>query len=171
LGSHHLKAGWGLENTTNDVNRFYPGGYVLVSWDRSFTGVAGVPDRGPYGYYEVNDFQNFGSTSAKIHSLYAQDRWRIAERLTLNFGVRMETERVPSFRPDIKEDAIAYGWKDRIGPRIGLSYDLFGDGKIRMFGSWGGTLTGPNSIWHEPSSVARSGKPTIARWTRRTCFL
>jgi len=137
LGSHHLKAGWGLENTTNDVNRFYPGGYVLVSWDRSFTGVAGVPDRGPYGYYEVNDFQNFGSTSAKIHSLYAQDRWRIAERLTLNFGVRMETERVPSFRPDIKEDAIAYGWKDRIGPRIGLSYDLFGDGKIRMFGSWG----------------------------------
>jgi hypothetical protein len=137
LGRHDLKAGYGLEKTTNDVSRFYPGGYALIWWDRSFTGVSGIPDRGPYGYYEVNDFQTFGSTSARIHSLYAQDRWRVTDRLTLNFGVRMEKEKVPSFREDIRETAIEFGWTDRLAPRIGASYDLFGDGKIRLFGSWG----------------------------------
>ena len=137
LGSHDLKAGYGIEKTTNDVNRFYPGGYVLVWWDRSFTGVSGVPDRGPYGYYEVNDFKTFGSTSAGIHSLYAQDRWRVTQRLTLNIGVRLENEKVPSFRQDIRKTAIEFGWTDRLAPRIGGSYDLFGDGKVRLFGSWG----------------------------------
>jgi hypothetical protein len=136
-GRHSLKVGYGFENTVNDVDSFYPGGYVLLWWDRAFTGVAGVPDRGTYGYYEVNDFQTFGSTGANIQSLYAQDRWRVTERLTLNFGVRMETEKVPSFRPDIKETPIRYSWFDRIAPRIGGSMDLFGDGRVRVFGSWG----------------------------------
>ena len=137
FGSHNLKAGYGIEKTVNDVNRFYPGGYALIWWDRSFTGVSGVPDRGTYGYYEVNDFQTLGSTGARVHSLYGQDRWRVSERLTLNLGMRMENERVPSFRQDIRETAIEFGWKDRIAPRIGASYDLFGDGKVRLFGSWG----------------------------------
>lgn len=137
LGAHALKAGVGFEKTTNDVNRFYPGGYVFIWWDRAFTGVAGVPDRGPYGYYEVNDFQNVGSASAKIQSFFVQDRWRPTERLTLNFGIRMENEKVPSFRQDIRETAIEFGGKDRLAPRIGASYDLFGDGKVRLFGGWG----------------------------------
>ena len=137
FGPHDLKAGYGIERTTNDVNRFYPGGYVLIWWDRSFRGVSGVPDRGPYGYYEVNDFQTFGSTGARIQSLYAQDRWRVTDRLTLNLGVRIENETVPSFREDIRETAIQFGWKDRLAPRIGGSYDLFGNGRVRLFASWG----------------------------------
>ena len=137
FGPHDLKAGYGIERTTNDVNRFYPGGYVLIWWDRSFRGVSGVPDRGPYGYYEVNDFQTFGSTGARIQSLYAQDRWRVTDRLTLNLGVRIENETVPSFREDIRETAIEFGWKDRLAPRIGGSYDLFGNGRVRLFASWG----------------------------------
>ena len=137
LGAHDLSAGYGIEKTVNDVNRFYPDGYVFLWWDRSFTGVSGVPDRGTYGYYEVNDFRTLGSTGARIKSLYAHDRWRVNERLTLNLGLRLETERVPSFRPDIQEVAFDFGWQDRLAPRVGGSYDLFGDGKVRLFGSWG----------------------------------
>ena len=48
FGAHNLKAGYGIEKTVNDVNRFYPGGYVLIWWDRSFAGVSGVPDRGTW---------------------------------------------------------------------------------------------------------------------------
>src|SRR6185295_20018332 len=33
--------------------------------------------------------------------------------------------------------AFEFGWKDRFAPRLGGSYDLFGDGRIRLFGSWG----------------------------------
>jgi Carboxypeptidase regulatory-like domain len=137
FGSHDLKAGYGIEKTVNDVNRFYPGGYVFIWWDRSFAGVAGVPDRGTYGYYEVNDFRTLGSAGSRIKSLYGQDRWRVSERLTLNLGVRLETEKIPSFRGDVQQIAFEFGWRDRLAPRLGASYDLFGDGKVRLFGSWG----------------------------------
>jgi Carboxypeptidase regulatory-like domain/TonB dependent receptor-like, beta-barrel len=137
FGEHDLKAGFGVEKAVNDVNRYYPGGYVLLWWDKSFAGVAGVPDRGTYGYYEVNDFRTLGSTGSRMKSLYGQDRWHIGDHLTLNLGVRMETEQVPSFSPQIQQVAFEFGWKDRLAPRFGASYDLFGDGKVRLFGSWG----------------------------------
>jgi hypothetical protein len=120
------------------VNSFYPGGYVYIWWDSSFTSLAtGVTDRGPYGYYEVNDFRTLGSAAGTTKSFYVQDNWRIQNRLTLNVGVRIEEEKVPSFRPDIIPVAIDYGWKNKVSPRVGAAYDLFGDGRLRLFGSWG----------------------------------
>jgi hypothetical protein len=136
-GTHSLKLGAGVEKTVNNVNSFYPGGYVYIWWDTSFTSLAtGVTDRGPYGYYEVNDFRTLGSAAGNTKSIYAQDNWRIQNRLTLNIGVRMEKEEVPSFT-SIQPVAVDYGWKNKISPRIGASYDLFGDGRLRLFGSWG----------------------------------
>jgi hypothetical protein len=32
--------------------------------------------------------------------------------------------------------------KDRLAPRLGASYDLLGDGKVRLFGSGADTSTG-----------------------------
>jgi hypothetical protein len=138
MGTHSLKAGIGVEKTVNNVNGFYPGGYANVWWDSSFTSLAtGVTDRGPYGYYEVNDFRTFGSAGGTTKSFYIQDTWNIENRLTLNVGLRMEDENVPSFRRDIKPVAIDYGWKNKISPRVGAAYDLFADGRLKLFGSWG----------------------------------
>jgi len=137
-GIHNLKMGLGMEKTVNNVNSFYPGGYVGVWWDSAFTSlVTGVTDRGPYGYYEVNDFRTLGSAGGTTKSFYVQDTWRIQNRLTLNVGVRMEDEKVPSFRPELKSVAIDYGWKNKVSPRIGAAYDFFGDGRLKLFGSWG----------------------------------
>jgi hypothetical protein len=133
-----LKTGLGVEKTVNNVNAFYPGGYVNVWWDRSFTSpVTGVTDRGTYGYYEANDFRRLGSTGAITKSFYVQDNWRVLSRLTLNLGVRMEDERVPSFRTDIQPYAIDFGWSNKVAPRIGAAFDFFGDGRLKLSGSWG----------------------------------
>jgi hypothetical protein len=138
LGTHNLKTGLGVEKTVNNVNAFYPGGYVNVWWDRSFTSpVTGVTDRGTYGYYEANDFRRLGSTGAITKSFYVQDNWHVLSRLTLNFGVRMEDERVPSFRTDIQPYAIDFGWSNKVAPRIGAAFDFFGDGRLKLSGSWG----------------------------------
>ena len=98
-GNHNLKAGFGVQHTSNTVDNTYPGGgYVFVWWDRAFTSQAtGLTDRGPYGYYEVNDFGTRGEASADILSLYVQDQWSI-NNLTLNLGLRTEREVIPSFR-------------------------------------------------------------------------
>ena len=138
FGGHNLKAGFGMEKIVNNVNRFFPGGYVLVWWDRAFTSLAtGVQDRGTYGYYEVNDVQTVGSTGARTKSIYFQDTWRVTDRLTIDAGMRFENERVPSFRRDIRRVAIEFSWKDKMAPRFGAAFDLHGDGRVRIFGSWG----------------------------------
>jgi uncharacterized repeat protein (TIGR01451 family) len=56
-GLHTIKGGFGYQHISNDVNSYYPGGYVDIFWDRSFSfgGVTQGTGRGTYGYYAVND--------------------------------------------------------------------------------------------------------------------
>ena len=137
-GFHTFKGGYGLQKTVNNVDESYPGGYVYLWWDQNFASPAtGRSDRGTYGYYEVNDRGTIGTTGAGIKSFYAQDQWQVHSRVTLNLGLRAEQERIPSFRRDIANYAFDFSWKDKVAPRPGASVDVFGDGKMKLFGSWG----------------------------------
>jgi hypothetical protein len=138
LGSHELRVGTGVQKNVNNVDQRYPGGgYVFVYWDRAFrSSVTGQTQRGNYGYYEVHDFRTRGTTGANLKNIYIQDKWRI-KRLTLNVGVRFESEAIPSFRRDIRDNAFEFGWTDKVAPRLGATYDLLGNGKIKLYGSWG----------------------------------
>jgi hypothetical protein len=93
--------------------------------------------RGIYGYYTVNDIGVEGSTGGTMHNLYIQDQWRILPRLTLTLGLRTENEVVPSFRRDLKDYAFKFGFQDKLAPRLGASLDVFGDGRVKVYGSWG----------------------------------
>jgi hypothetical protein len=136
-GFHTLRGGYGFQRTRNDINSFYPGGYVVLNWDQSFTFNNSVPQRGVYGYYEVNDRKIANEAGNSIHSLYIQDQWTVGNRLTLNLGVRAEQEKVPTFRPEVLEYAFEFGFGDKIAPRLGAAYDIAGDGRMKVFGSWG----------------------------------
>src|SRR5918993_638734 len=134
-GSHNLKGGFGWQKTINDANQEYPGGYVNIFWDRSFTFGGSTPARGTYGYYEVNNRGVQGEAGADIYSLYVQDQWTIGNRLTLNLGLRTESETVPSFQQGVP--AMEFGFGDKMAPRLGASYDVRGDGRFKIYGSWG----------------------------------
>jgi outer membrane receptor protein involved in Fe transport len=136
-GSHLLKGGVGVRHTVNEVNSTYPGGYVLLNWGLSFVNNTGATGTGTYGYYEVNDRGTRGSVTANMPSLYVQDAWTIGNRLTLNLGVRTEKETIPSFRTDIKDTAFEFGYGKKIAPRLGATFDVLGDGRMKAFGSWG----------------------------------
>jgi carboxypeptidase family protein/TonB-dependent receptor-like protein len=138
LGTHDLKVGWGVQKNVNNVDQSYPGGgYVFVYWDRAFrSSVTGATQRGPYGYYEVDDFRTKGTTGANLKNVYIQDKWHI-KRLTLSLGFRFESEAIPSFRRDIRDNAFEFGWTDKFAPRLGATYDLLGNGKVKLYGSWG----------------------------------
>jgi hypothetical protein len=136
-GSHLIKGGVGLRHTTNEVDSTYPGGYVLLNWGRSFVSNSGESGTGAYGYYEVNDRGTRGVVDANMPSLYVQDTWTLGNRVTLNLGVRTERETVPSFRTDVKDKAFEFGFGKKIAPRLGATFDVLGDGRLKAFGSWG----------------------------------
>jgi hypothetical protein len=136
-GLHTFKAGYGYQHVENDINSFYPGGYVNIFWDRSFPFGGVDRGRGVYGYYEVNDRRITSKAGSDIHSLYVQDQWTVGTRLTLNLGVRTEHETVPTFRPEYLENAFVFGFGEKLAPRLGAAYDLWGDGRAKLFGSWG----------------------------------
>ena len=137
-GFHTLKSGYGFQHVVNDINTYYPGGYTQINWGPGgfvFGGVnRGV---GTYGYYEVNDRRTTNEAGSDIQTIYVQDQWTIGNRLTLNLGLRTEDEKVPTFRPDYLKTAFHFNMADKLAPRLGAAYDMFGNGKMKVFGSWG----------------------------------
>jgi hypothetical protein len=68
-----------------------------------------------------------------------QDSWTISNKFTLNIGIRAEKEDIPSFSdlPEYQYPPIAFKFGDKIAPRIGFAWDLFGDNSTKVFGSYG----------------------------------
>lgn len=141
LVSHHnLKFGYQLNKLTNDVNQGYFGvGEVRLFWGQSDRGIGpGVCPSGPctsYGYGYLQDFGTVGLAGSTNTALYAQDSWQPVKNLTLNLGLRLEKEDVPSFSAN--GQPIHFGWGDKLAPRLGFAYDVLGNGKMKIFGSFG----------------------------------
>jgi hypothetical protein len=141
-GQHQLKGGAQLDRVGLDVFVGGTGNGITVFWGQAFAG-----SRGPYGYYFVNSnslFPNLGLLTAGEATvsnlgLFLQDAWTIGTRLTLHLGLRTENEDVPSLSrdPRIPETAIHFGFGDKLAPRAGFAWDATGDGKTKLYGSWG----------------------------------
>jgi hypothetical protein len=142
-GQHNIKAGVGTQKNVNNVydDWFGTNGRIELFWGlpycRTFPDGSQQCDQGTYGYYAVNQGGTIGTAGASITHMYVQDSWRIHSRLTVNLGLRTEKETIPSFQRDVQDYAIKFGFGDKLAPRFGASYDVFGNGKLKVSGAWG----------------------------------
>ena len=95
--------------------------------------------RGTYGYYRASLSGTKGTVHSNNVGLFVQDAWAITNRLTLNLGLRTEHERIPSYTTARGENptALDFGFKDKLAPRLGFAWDVKGDGRWKVYGSWG----------------------------------
>ncbi len=147
-GEHAWKAGFQIIRDQEDVLNGPVSPMVDINWDDTCSALEGYgvpPTRGTYGYYMIRGSYNLPYGSAwKIHrnsyAIYLQDSWTINGKLTLNAGVRTESEYIPTFNPDVPAEfrkPISFGFADKIAPRLGAVYDVFGDSSLKVFASYG----------------------------------
>ncbi len=145
-GQHQIKGGVQIERRANDVISGELQNLVTLNWATPYTGLA-TPVSGPFGYYEVRSngaaprqgFITQGNVKSNVNGIFLQDSWNVNNRLTVNAGVRTENENVPAYTndPTVPHNPIKFGWKDKTAPRLGFAYDLKGDGRSKVYGSWG----------------------------------
>ncbi|MBV9240874.1 MAG: hypothetical protein JO314_02600, partial [Acidobacteria bacterium] len=68
-------------------------------------------------------------------AIFVQDKWQPTTRLTFNLEFRAEKENVPSFAPGLP--GIIFNWGSKPAPRLGVAYDLTGDGKTKVSAFYG----------------------------------
>lgn len=139
---HIIKGGYFLSRLSNDVETNYTNGRFLVYWGDSFTRGSFQNVTGAYGYYSWDDgVRNLGNVNSRNQGFYVQDQWHVLKNLTLNIGVRFENEFLPPYKSEVNgrkvANPVSFGWGDKIAPRIGGSWDVLGDGKWKVAGSYG----------------------------------
>ncbi len=137
-GQHAIKAGVRYERIGNDRLSGQVEPTITFHWDQTFADANGVESRGTYGWYQVsNNVLSTGNIHSNNWGVFIQDGWSPSQRLTINAGVRLESERIPFYTPGEETNGIKFGWGDKVAPRLGFAYDVKGDGKWKAYGSFG----------------------------------
>ncbi len=147
FGSHHFRLGLdneklesyqALDYSGAGYNYCRPGGPISVAvnctgdrtgglWYRYQNHDATGPTR-----VRIRAYDNDGGWSSTQNAFYIQDSWGVTDQLTLNLGLRNE-----SFENENIAGVAFVDMKNQWAPRLGATYDVFGDGESKLFGFWG----------------------------------
>jgi outer membrane receptor protein involved in Fe transport len=197
-GRHTIKTGVDLRYIPINLiqGQLYGGGdYTfagLQSTDIS-PALAGLPGFSPIQAYGLGIPQSFvqgiGHTQfkydLKVLGAFLQDSWRMTNKLTLNAGLRYDVEAFPTqqaLNANTEAAQQAYGIRQGIrlqdtnfAPRIGVAYDVRGDGKTVIRGNYGlfydrapGNLESQSMIFNSttvPLTIIAGGAPCTAAST------
>ncbi len=160
-----------VETYTRDIRRHQLKVGGDVSWVHQPSLAWPFSFGGHYGFQTVEALtagrplvyvQGYGNPSANDKwfgyvSLYAQDDWRVSERLTLRLGVRYQNQAFPQITESVPGLA-PYGWpadNNNVAPRLGVSWTPSAGGGTSFSGSYGIFHDHhPGVIWGGPFALS-----------------
>ena len=80
----------------------------------------------------IRAYDNDGSWTSTQNAFYIQDSWEVTDRLTLNLGLRNE-----GFENENGAGVAFIDLQNQWAPRLGATYDVFGNREAKLFGFWG----------------------------------
>jgi hypothetical protein len=122
---------------------------------------------GPDGI--ATDASGFSDINNEEFSLFAQDKWQVTRRITLNYGLRWDAQIMPDTidprttaygqylsDPAFPSDGTIPSQKKEFQPRLGLAWDLKGDGKS-VFRANAGIYYARQNMLSQVGSVTTNG--------------
>ena len=92
----------------------------------------------PFGYYAVNDRGTYGKAGANIISLYVQDQWQIARPAHAEHrSPHRDPRRFLRSGRKSRRTRSSSGSARRSRRASAFSYDLIGNGRAKLYGSYG----------------------------------
>ena len=101
------------------------------------TGNTGSKCSGLWGTVNFRELGTLGKVSSNNHAIYVQDAWTVGKGLSINAGVRLDKETLPTYAAGSGFEGINFGFGDKVAPRLGASWDVLGKGKVKVYGSFG----------------------------------
>ena len=130
FGAHEVKGGAAYAAASSDEDYIFTGGQQVTILTDPATGKTFYAH-----FFAVPSFDDLSTpvpvvplhASARESAAYVQDSWRVASSLTVNVGLRWDSERLYDFRGD---EAFSLGseWQ----PRVGLVWDPGRDGRTKL---------------------------------------
>ena len=135
LGTHRLRAGFDRENNLSVDESVYSGGlyyrYYAIPASGKINGVAVPP--GTTAAVRSRIYQNGGSFAVKSDAWYVEDNWSLwKDRMVMRLGLRNESFKNLNTAGDAFIEI-----KNQYAPRLGATFDLFGDKKTKIFANFG----------------------------------
>lgn len=156
IGRHELKAGVNVQLDEQDT-------YFLGNKDGTFTFRTDARfdpnDRSTYPFQYTRTIGDWYDRRVnEMYSAFVQDTWRAQDALTINLGVRYDTETIfaKARAVDVDQDF------NNVAPRLGVSYTPSSNGRTVVRGGFGIYFDqGFNNISGNISNSARSTTVTV----------
>jgi hypothetical protein len=157
-GRHETKVGYEFFRSQRTGGNSQSSTSYVFNADFELRNGLPVPHFVPGETYVENYVATRGATmNINNHSAFLQDRWSISDRLSANLGLRFEQVKVES-----TGEIVSVNTNPRIVPRLGLSYDVAGDGANVIhatYGQYSGRYSeaqvGGNSPVGSPATLSR----------------
>jgi hypothetical protein len=154
-GTHNFKFGYQFNRLSNVINQYNNVPYantVIGQYNYSAGTAYGAGQcatltttyggcYGQYGWIQYQDFGTHGAATDNNHALFVQDAWTLGKGVTINAGLRIEKETLPTPAGAVALTGhdINFSWGDKIEPRLGGAWDIKQNGKYKLFASYGVT--------------------------------